>query len=274
MSKNLEIKIPKTLNEHIVGKCNMDYPDEAPEVVGTVSTTYAKAIKDRKDTEKKLQDDFKEQDKITKEFVKKNTGIDMKESVQLMESNNNIKKCAYDALGTLSLLLTEITNGSDEYVCISDNDIKTINDAYDIVCDIIYMIENNDIEESMTEATAVAEPKTKQKRERENPEDLLGNQLEDENDILYMRVYDELSAEVSGLNDPDVQRRLKAKRGERYLKVVPCADGIKVWEDSPEKFEFAKKVADTYGVKTYGPTKETIPLSSYYKYSMTFVIPS
>ena len=79
IKNSAEIKIPRTLNEHILGKCNMEYPENAPEVVGEVSADYAKAIKDRRDLEKKAKEDFKDQDKVTKEFVKKNANIDLKE---------------------------------------------------------------------------------------------------------------------------------------------------------------------------------------------------
>ena len=74
-----EIKIPRTLNENILGKCNMEYPEDAPEVVGAASPEFAKAIKDRRDLEKKAKEDFKDQDKVTKEFVKETANIDLKE---------------------------------------------------------------------------------------------------------------------------------------------------------------------------------------------------
>lgn len=267
-SKTMEIKIPRTLNEHITGKCNMDYPEDAPEVVGAVDATYAKAIKDRRDLEKKLDADFKEQDKATKEFVKKNAGIDMKEGVQLDESTRGLKRAVDNAIDALDELFSALSSEDTDGI-LSEDDMGVIGEAYDILGDVSFLMDSKNITEA-----AVAEPPVKKTRVRDKASDLLRNQVEDDSQLLWMEVYDELSADIDDGDDSEIRRRLKAKRGERYQKVLPCADGIIVYAPSEDKLDFAKRVAAEYGVETIGPRKSKIPESAYYPWEMIFVIPT
>lgn len=93
---------------------------------------------------------------------------------------------------------------------------------------------------------------------------------------LWLAVYDELSATTDNEGDgQQVNKQIKAKRGERYEKVFPHGDtDIIIYAPSIEKFEFAKKVADHYGV-TYDEPREDKNKSTngFYRYSMVIHIP-
>lgn len=67
----MEIKIKQSkLNEAIIGNCNMEVPEGKVETKGNVPEVYADAINQRREREKKITDDFKEQDKAIEEFAK------------------------------------------------------------------------------------------------------------------------------------------------------------------------------------------------------------
>ncbi len=93
---------------------------------------------------------------------------------------------------------------------------------------------------------------------------------------LWLAVYDELSATTDNEGDGNqVNKQIKAKRGERYEKVFPHGDtDIIIYAPSIEKFAFAKRVADHYGV-TYDEPKEDKNKSTngFYRYSMVIHIP-
>lgn len=261
-----EIKIPKTLNEHILSKCNLDYPESAPAVVGTVPVTYAKAISDHEELEKKLDKDFKEQDKVTKEFVKKNTGIDLNKKEKVNESmkhNDDLRNAANKALDALENLYDAMTLEAD----VTEDEISDIGFTIDTVTELLSRMSNKTVKEDVAtlERERTYEPKDK-------ASDLLGNQLTDDKEILWMRVYDELSADT-GSYMKDMKRKVKSKRGERYKEVYPDADGIIVWETSPDRFDFAKRVANEYGLRTSEPREHKYPTANpYYKWSMKLYI--
>ncbi len=283
--KSAEIKIPRTLNEHILGKCNMEYPDNVSEVVGTVSVDYAKAIKDRRDLEKKVKDDFKDQDTLTKEFVKKNANIDLKEyKLKALKNKNSLKESLYmklykraeqlaDELDRIIADLGEIED-IDEYLTSSDFDHlnKASEALQDFAVHYSFVMDNEDVFEGLTE------DETEKKRvrgEKESPEDKLINQVSTDRDILWIRVYDELSAEVDDEKSPDVTKQIKARRGERYREVYPGPSDydITVYGTKPEDFEFARKVADHYGVDIGEPKKSINKAASgYYTYTITLHI--
>lgn len=137
--------------------------------------------------------------------------------------------------------------------------------------DQIALIPEEMLKEELEEATAVAEPK---KRIRS------ANEIQHEGDYssedLWLAVYDELSAEVDNEGEgKQVNKQIKARRGERYEKVLPIGDSdIIVYATKPEEFEFAKRVADHYDV-TYDEPKEDKNKSTndYYKYTMRIHIP-
>ena len=128
----------------------------------------------------------------------------------------------------------------------------------------------------LTEApVAVMEPEVKKKRTRgpnEKP-DIADYSSED----LWYAVYDELSATTDNEGEgKTVNKQLKARRGERYEQVYPHGDtDLIVYAMKPEDFEFAKKVADHYGVVAEEPKEDKNPATNgYYKYSMVIRIPA
>ena len=87
----------------------------------------------------------------------------------------------------------------------------------------------------------IAEASTKRATEKK---DIADSSAED----LWYAVFDELDANLAG-SSTGVNRRVKAKKSERYQNVFPHGDtGIVVYADSPDKFEHARKVADYYDV--------------------------
>lgn len=385
---SLEIKIPKTLNEAIIGKCNMDVPEHKVDVEAQVPITYADALNVHQDRVEKIEQDFKEQDKNIEEFVKDNSKreIDipdtedmkkMKLSESLFEDYTECAEVeeAYTPADKLYKQADEIADYIEEFVTELDmaDDMKQFisNDKLEIITSAAEVLHNfaveyshvmdnetvfesvededrirkeykalkdeaakygdnvpeelakklhakamefadakigtvrqeiaakndDDLDESgalaaagmaaltsaasgfgsrvadkiFGEATAVAErPRTR--GENEKPEDKLINQVEDDKELLWMKVYDELSATVDNEGEgKDVDKELKARRGERYEEVYPGPgdNTIIVYGTKPEDFEFAKKVADHYGVKADAPKEDrNVGSNSYYKYSM------
>ena len=265
IKNSVEIKIPRTLNEHILGKCNMEYPEKAPEVVGAVSVDYAKAIKDRQDLEKKSKEDFKDQDKIVKEFVKKNANIDLKEyKLKALKNKNSLKeglniklyKRAEQLADELDNLIAELgkIENIDEYLTSSDfNHLNKASEALqDFAVQYSFATDNEDVFEGLTEEEEVPKNNYSKKKEpREKKTDLLRNQLETDVDELWLDIYDELDATTSPGFVKDMERNLTAKKGERYNQVLADQkDPYKIWVYgmTPEDFDFARKVSDYYGV--------------------------
>ena len=138
-------------------------------------------------------------------------------------------------------------------------------------------LEDNDdphffADEVLNEApVATEEPKTRTRGENE-----VKYQRDYSSEDLWLAVYDELSSEVDNEGSgQQVDKQIKAKRGERYENVYPHGDSdIIIYATKPEEFEFAKKVADHYGVTCREPREDTNPATNgHYKWSMVIEIP-
>ena len=96
---------------------------------------------------------------------------------------------------------------------------------------------------------------------------------EEEEKDLWTKVYDELS---SDLDPDDTKRELKPSRGRRYQNIhVDINGNIVVDATSEKKLEYAKQVADHYGVE-YKVKKDENPFTEYrkyYPYSLVLIIP-
>lgn len=93
---------------------------------------------------------------------------------------------------------------------------------------------------------------------------------------LWLAVYDELSATTDNEGaGQQVDKQIKARRGERYEHVYPHGDSdIVIYATKPEEFEFAKKVADHYGVIAEEPKEDKNKnTNGFYRYSMIIRIP-
>lgn len=131
-----------------------------------------------------------------------------------------------------------------------------------------------DADDTLTESpVAVAEPETKKRVRSPNEEkDPWDYSSED----VWYAVYDELSASVDNEGKgQQVDKQIKAKRGERYEHVYPHGEkDIIVYAKDPEEFEFAKKVAKHYGVTCEEPKRdENRNSNGFYKYSMVINMP-
>ena len=131
-----------------------------------------------------------------------------------------------------------------------------------------------DKDETLTESpVAVAEPKTKKRVRSPNEEkDPWDYSSED----IWYAVYDELSASVDNEGKgQQVDKQIKAKRGERYEHVYPHGEkDIIVYAKDPEEFAFARRVADHYGVTCEEPKRdENRNSNGFYKYSMVINMP-
>lgn len=120
----------------------------------------------------------------------------------------------------------------------------------------------------------VAEPSVKKRARSENEKKYKGDYSSED---LWLAVYDELSAELDNEGSgQQVDKKIKAKKGERYEHVYPVegSNDLVVYAMTPDKFDFAKRVCDYYGV-TYDEPKEdkNRMTNSYYKYSMRIHIP-
>lgn len=270
--ESAEIKIPRTLNEHILGNCNLEFPEEAPEVVGAASVEFAKAVKDRKELEKKTEEDFKEQDKVAKEFVKETTNTELKEDVQEVPEMKLYKR-ASDLAEQLDDIIAQFSQIEDIDTYLTSSDFNTLNKACEALQDFAvqysYIMDNEDVFENLEEEEAV---KKRTRAPKETPEDKLINQVDTDRDILWARVYDELSSELDDEKSSDVSKEIKARRGDRYEAVYPGPGDydITVYATNPDDFEFAKKVADHYDVGIGEPKEDrNRGTNSYYKYSIT-----
>lgn len=335
----LKIDIPQTLNEAIIGKCNMEVPDKKVEVTGTVPIVYADAINTHQDTVEKIEDDFKEKDKEVDDIVKDNEKqvkerSKMKLSESLFECDDVITedtetklyKRAENISDEIDALLADFgsIDNIDDYII--DSDFDVLNRAVEVLQDFAmaysHIMDNEDVFESLEDedkirkeykelkdqaakygdnvpedlanklhakAMEFADAKINthnqdvrkkfveddNKRSRgtnEKPEDKLINQVADDKELTWMKVYDELSATLDNEGEgKDVDKELKAKRGERYEEVYPGPgdNTIIVYAPSLEDFAFAKKVADHYGVKADQPKAVmNAKKNDYYKYSM------
>lgn len=107
-----------------------------------------------------------------------------------------------------------------------------------------------------------------------------GNEKKERRDYssedLWLAVYDELSATTDNEGEgQQVDKQIKARRGERYEHVYPHGDtDIIIYAPSIEEFEFAKRVAEYYGVTCDEPKEDKNKnTNGFYKYSMVIHIP-
>lgn len=127
--------------------------------------------------------------------------------------------------------------------------------------------------EGVTEAVAVEEPSTKKRTRGENEKK---ERRDYSSEDLWLAVYDELSATTDNEGaGQQVDKQIKARRGDRYEHVYPHGDSdIIIYATKPEEFEFARQVADHYGVVAEEPKEDKNKTTNgFYKYSMVIRIP-
>lgn len=127
--------------------------------------------------------------------------------------------------------------------------------------------------EGVTEAVEVADPSTKKRARGENEKK---ERRDYSSEDLWLAVYDELSATTDNEGaGQQVDKQIKARRGDRYEHVYPHGDSdIIIYATKPEEFEFARQVADHYGVVAEEPKEDKNKTTNgFYKYSMVIRIP-
>lgn len=120
---------------------------------------------------------------------------------------------------------------------------------------------------------SLVEGPAKKRTRSENEKKWIGDYSSED---LWYAVYDELSATTDNEGSgQQVNKQIKARRGERYENVYPHGDNdIIIYATKPEEFEFARRVADHYGVIAEEPKQDTNKnTNGFYKYSMIIRIP-
>lgn len=270
-----EIKINKdkkpSLNEAIIGNCNMEVPEADVETNGAVPEVYADAINQRAARKEKIEKDFQEQDKLVKDFIdSEEKKLNLSES--LFEETTPIYKEAEE-------LSDKLTKFMEEHKDIVNNDDYFDQKDRHALYRAQYSLQNFAVEyahimdnENVFEAVDTEAPE--KKRTRGANEIKYGIDYSD-ND-LWLQVYDELDASLDNEGEgQQVNRFVKGRKGDRYRYIFPHGDNdIVVGAISPDKFDFAKKVADYYGVTYDEPKEDKNPRTNqYYKWTMVIHIP-
>ena len=280
----MEIKIKQSkLNEAIIGNCNMEVPEGTVDTKGNVPEVYADAINQRRDREKKIADDFKEQDKAIEDFAKEsqkteNTpkGTPEMKKLHLSESlfedivEKSITEKAQDAAGSIEEFINTVDRTPDIEEFIEKEDVETLRHMIDMLMDFYHKYSTIMGDGEIFEAV---EAPTK-KRTRGANEERWGIDYSDTD--LWLQIYDELDASLENEGTgQQVNRFLKPKKGERYQYIYPHGDNdIIVGAMKPEDFAYAKKVADYYGVTYDEPKEDKNPRTNqYYKWTMVIHIP-
>lgn len=279
----MEIKIKQSkLNEAIIGNCNMEVPEGTVETKGNVPEVYADAINQRRAREKKINDDFKEQDRTIEEFAKESQKTENKpkgtpemKKLHLSESlfedvNKSITEKAQDAAGSIEEFINTVDKTPDIEEFIEKEDIETLRHMIDKLMDFYHKYSTIMGDGEIFEAVAAP---TK-KRTRGANEERWGIDYSDTD--LWLQIYDELDASLENEGaGQQVNRFLKPKKGERYQYIYPHGDNdIIVGAMKPEDFAYAKKVADYYGVTYDEPKEDKNPRTNqYYTWTMVIHIP-
>ena len=147
----MEIKIKQSkLNEAIIGNCNMEVPKGNVETKGNVPEVYADVINQRRAREKKITDDFKEQDKSIEEFTKESQKTENEpkgtlgmKKLHLSESlfedvNKSITEKAQDAAGSIEEFINTVDKTPDIEEFIEKEDIETLRHMIDKLMDFYH----------------------------------------------------------------------------------------------------------------------------------------
>lgn len=281
----MEIKIKQSkLNEAIIGNCNMEVPEGTVETKGNVPEVYADAINQRRDREKKIADDFKEQDKAIEEFAKESQKTENKPKGTLAMKKLHLSEALFDEVYTPEIKLyrqaMDIADYLGEFMnkevfldnhYFNEEDRTAMGKTFDALNDFAFKYSSIMDDENVFEAVEASE---KKKRTRGANEERWGIDYSDTD--LWLQIYDELDASLENEGaGQQVNRFLKPKKGERYQYIYPHGENdIVVGAMKPEDFAYAKKVADYYGV-TYDEPKEdkNSRTNQYYKWTMVIHIP-
>lgn len=289
-----------SLNEAIESRCNMNIPKDKMDIDGQTPIVYADAINKHQENNEQLKDSFKEQDKNKGEFLKQNDNRDLKPKgteqmkklkldESLFESYTVEPKLNKQAMDVADYLGTFMNSGvflDNDYF--DDEDREAMGKTFDALNDFAQaystIMDDENVFESVEKCPECKKEVCEcEKEELEEATETKTRVRDPEPDWfdysdtdLWLQVYDELDGTLKDEGEKGtVHRQLKAKRGERYTQIFPYGDeDIVIYETSPERFDFAKKVADFYGVKYEEPQMDkNKSTNSYYKWYMVIRIP-
>lgn len=272
------------INETFVGNCNMEVPEGTVPTTGTVPEVYADAINDRRKRVEKIEDDMKDQLDTIDDFVADNHDREnepkgtsdmkkMKLSEELFEAyipETKLYKKAERIADDIEEFMQNDVYLDNSYFDDEDRDAisKTFDALNDFAVSYADVMDNEDVFEAV-------EDNSERKRSRGKKEVKYGVDYSDTD--LWLQVYDELDASLENEGEgQQVNRFLKSRKGDRYqyIFVGPGTNDITVGAETPDKFAYAKKVADYYGVPYDEPKEDkNIRTNKYYKWTMTIHIP-
>ncbi len=234
------------LNEALLGNQDLGSDDEL-DIVGTLS--YADAMERNRSKKRRevLEDSLEDFDDTMKDFID-----------DTMRREINIKPTGEMKRMKLSESLFE--------------DVKVVSPAVDDEELIVKSTETST--QQLTEAPVAApEAPAKKKRARGANEVKFASDYSAED--LWYKVMDELDASLDNEGEgQQVDKQLKARRGERYEKVFGHGDSdIIVYAPAEEDFDFAKRVCAYYGVTYDAPKFQKTYSTGYYPWSMIIHIP-
>lgn len=166
----MEIKIKQSkLNEAMIGNCNMEVPEGKVETKGAVPEVYADAINQRREREKKIADDFKEQDKTIEDFTKESQKTENKpkgtpemKKLHLSESlfdesftvDTKLYKQAQDIANYLEEFMNSGITSNEEYFDDEDREVlgKTLDTLNDFAQAYSTVMDNEEVFEDLNES--------------------------------------------------------------------------------------------------------------------------
>ncbi len=247
------------LNEDLMST-NLDLPDDEIEIEGAVNPVYANAInvhkKKKKEIEKVLKDKKPELKKaflgtkgsttimpLTKEMKKLKLSEGVFKSVrEHYDDDPDTYGEIFRVLDNMEHIINYINELSDEEFTYADmkQSYDVLEEAMDEFEGYLEELERAERRNNVTEA--IAEPPV-----RDNEWKL--RDIRNNKDI-WSDIYNELCGDIKSLEAP--HRKLGTKPSDRYdsYSVAPSHrdDSIRVNADDESQLEFAKEVADTYGV--------------------------
>lgn len=233
------------LNEDLLH--NKDFnPDDELDVVATLPYADVKERQSSIKRRKQLEDDMKEFNDQMKDFID-----------DTMRREIDVKELGGMKVMKLSESLFE--------------DVKVVSPAVDDEELIVTPTETST--EPLTESpVATVEPEVKKRARGKNEVKFQSDYSAED---LWYQVMDELDASLDNEGEgQQVDKQLKARRGERYEKVFAHGDSdIIVYAPNEEDFAFAKKVCAHYGVTYDEPRYHKTASTAYYPWSMVIHIP-
>lgn len=269
----------KVVENFHVGNSNMEIPDYEIKINGVVPIDYATAINDRQARKEKIKNDFLHKDKLTADFLDEEDRYKNRDEEDLIELSNleesvssqklykKVEKVA-DDLSDVYDEIDKIDNLEDFMDRKSLRDIENVIQVlYDFAQSYSYIMDNEDVFES-SHKKELEEDEQVQKRTRSanvKKEDKMFS-----SDDKWLQVYDDLSSEVENEGPKgEVNKQVKIPRGKRFIGPYagPGDYDLSVYGRTLEDLQWAKKVADHYGVDIIIKEDKNRRTNMYYPYT-------